>query len=67
MDIHFTNCKLPSIHSALVSRSKSKATTYSYAEKTHYDFKFYLQNLATLTPSYLTDRSLELEPRLLPF
>ena len=28
----FTNRKLPSIHSESVPRSKSKASTYSYAE-----------------------------------
>ena len=31
MDIHFTNRKLPSFHSELVPRSRSKASTYSYA------------------------------------
>ena len=33
MDILFTNIKLPSIHSEPVPRSRSKVSTYSYAEK----------------------------------
>ena len=33
MGIFFTNRKLPSIHSESVPRSRSKASTYSYAEK----------------------------------
>ena len=32
MGILFTNLKLLSIHSALVSRSRSKASAFSYAE-----------------------------------
>ena len=33
VDMHFTNRKLPSIHSESVLRSSLRENTYSYAEK----------------------------------
>ena len=35
IDILFTNCKLLSVHSESVPRSRSKANTFSYAKKGH--------------------------------
>ena len=50
MSILFTNKKLPSLHSESIPRSRSKASTYSYAEKfdcQHFLF-FYASTLIDL-------------------